>query len=110
MIRSTLRTAALLALAVTASGCYHAVVDTGRAPSTTTIEKPWAHSFLAGLVPPDVVETASRCPDGVARVETKHSFLNSVANILTWGIYSPMSIEVTCAAGEAEAAPRSSGE
>lgn len=98
MLRSASRIAAVAVLAVAASGCYHAVVDTGRAPSSTTIEKPWAHSFLAGLVPPDVVETASRCPDGVARVETKHSFLNSLANVLTWGIYSPMSIEVTCAA------------
>jgi hypothetical protein len=56
-------------------------------------------SFAWGLIPPPVVETAQRCPDGVARVETWHSFLNQVANALTGGIISPMSIRVTCAAG-----------
>lgn len=84
--------------ALISTGCYHAVIDTGLAPGTQTIEKTWAHGFLFGLVPPSVVETASRCPHGVARVETQLSFLNQIANILTFGIYTPMQINVTCAA------------
>jgi hypothetical protein len=44
------------------------------------------------------VETAARCPDGVARVETQLSFLNMLANVVTFGIYSPMTITVQCAA------------
>ncbi|MEJ2186069.1 MAG: hypothetical protein P8Z36_09045 [Gemmatimonadota bacterium] len=64
-----------------------------------TIEIPWATSFVAGLVPNETVETASKCPNGVARVETYHSFLNMLATVVTWNIYSPMTIEVTCAAG-----------
>src|SRR5690606_37787787 len=76
------------------AGCYHATVDTGLTPSGQVIERPWAHSFIAGLVPPSVVETASKCPHGVAKVETKLSFLNQVANIFTFGIYTPMSIRV----------------
>jgi hypothetical protein len=35
----------------------------------------------------------------VAKVETRHSFLNQLVGILTLGIYTPMHIKVTCAAG-----------
>ena len=78
-------------------GCYHAVVDTGKTPNGVAVEKKWAHSFIAGLVPPSVVETASKCPNGIAKVETQLSFLNQLANFLTLGIYSPMEIVVSCA-------------
>ncbi len=46
---------------------------------------------------PSLVETAAKCPDGVAKVETQLSFLNMLAQALTLGIYSPMNIKVTCA-------------
>jgi hypothetical protein len=81
------------------AGCYHAIVETGRPASETVIEDKWASSFVHGLVPPDVVETASQCPNGVARVETQLSFLNMLVAALTFGIYTPMQITVTCAAG-----------
>ena len=89
-------TLGLLVLAV--FGCYHATVDTGLPRSNRTIEKHWASSWIGGLVPPETVETAERCPDGVAKVETKQTFLNQVVGVITLGIYTPMYIEVTCAA------------
>ena len=85
--------------AILLSGCYHAIIETGKPASAVTIEKPWANSFIYGLVPPPVVETAAKCPAGVSRVETQHSFLNSLVGGITWGIYTPMTIKVTCAAG-----------
>jgi hypothetical protein len=89
---------ALLAVSLFgASGCYHAVVETGRPQTGAMVERKWAHSFLYGLVPPSPIETASTCPNGVAKVETQLSFLNQIANILTFGIYSPMTIQVWCA-------------
>ena len=88
----------LIVCAVAAvSGCYHATIDTGLSPSGQTVSNKWAHSFLAGLVPPKIVETAARCPNGVAKVETQHSFLNMVAQVVTFSIYSPMTIDVQCA-------------
>jgi hypothetical protein len=80
-----------------ASGCYHATINTGLSPSGETVTNKWAHSFLAGLVPPDIVNTAAQCPNGVAKVETQHSFLNMVAQVVTFSIYSPMTIDVQCA-------------
>ena len=87
----------LLALPL-AAACYHAQIETGLEPGTQKIEKPWAHGFVYGLVPPSTVESAAKCPTGVAKVETQQSFLNMLANALTWGLYTPMNITVTCAA------------
>lgn len=89
----------LCAVALVAlTGCYHAVIETGLPPSPQVVEKEWAHSFLWGLVPPSLTETKEKCGGkGAAKVETQLSFVNQVANILTTGIYTPMSIKVTCA-------------
>lgn len=89
----------LLLVVVLASGCYHATVETGLMPSAQTIEKPWAAGWLYGLVPPSTLETQQKCTNGVAKVETQLSFPNMlVGSYLTLGIYTPMSIKVTCAA------------
>lgn len=99
-MRMIFRSAAVSAALVAGlSGCYHATVDTGRAPSGQVVRKSWAHGFIYGLVPPSTVETAAQCPNGVAKVETQLSFLNQLANALTFGIYTPMEITVQCAAG-----------
>ena len=91
------RSAALLGAVVALSGCYHATIETGLPPGSQTLEKPWASGWVFGLVPPSDVETASRCPNGVALVETKLSFLNLLVSAITLSIYTPMSILVTCA-------------
>ncbi len=90
-----------LAIAVTASlpACYHATIETDLTPSPTKIEQPFASSWIYGLVPPKYVETAEECPHGVARVDTQLSFVNGLVGMLTLGIYTPMNIVVTCAAG-----------
>lgn len=87
----------LAMLTIALSGCYHATVDTGQPASGEVIVEPWAHGFIYGLVPPSTVETAERCPNGVAQVETQLSFLNMLASALTFSLYSPMTIEVQCA-------------
>jgi hypothetical protein len=89
---------ALLPLGLTfLAACWHATVETGLTRSAVIIERSWASSWIYGLVPPKTVQTASRCPDGVAKVETELTFLNQVVHLLTLGIYTPMRIRVTCA-------------
>ena len=101
----TLRAAAVVA-AFALTGCYHAVITTGRPESTDVISIKWANSFIFGLVPPPIVDAAARCTNGVAKVETQHSFLNGIAAIVTFQIYTPMQIDVTCASrGTASTAP-----
>lgn len=78
--------------------CFHATVETGATPSTEVISKSFASGWFYGLVPPSTVETAAKCPNGVAKVETQRSFANQFVSLLTFGLYAPMSIKATCAA------------
>jgi len=88
---------ALPAMVLVLSGCYHTQVTTGKRASSTVVEVPWAKSFINGLVPPDELNVEEECPNGVAKVETQLSFLNMVAHAVTFGIFSPMHLKVTCA-------------
>ena len=57
-------------------------------------------------MPPSTVQTASKCPHGAAKIETQLSFVNQLVAWLTVYIYTPMSIEVTCAeTGRASLSP-----
>ena len=87
------------------SACYHATIDTGLTPSTVTIEKEWASGWILGLVPPSPVETAQKCPNGVAKIDTQLSFANQLVSFLTLSIYTPMDIKVTCAQGRTSSLP-----
>lgn len=109
MIRRLL---ALGLVVVLSTGCYHATIETGATPSMQVIEKPWASGWIYGLVPPSTVATAQQCTNGVAKIETQLSFANQLVNFLTGGIYTPMSIKVTCAQGrtsDAHSTIRSTG-
>ena len=91
---------------IAATGCYHATIETGLTPSTEVVEKGFASSWINGLVPPSPIETASKCKNGVAKIETQVSAVNWLVTVLTLYIYSPMAIKVTCAqAGRASISP-----
>ena len=94
---TTLRRSSALLATLLVAGCYHATIETGLTPSTQVLEQSFASSWIYGLVPPKTVSTTSRCPDGVAKVETRLSFVNQLVGFLTLGIYTPMHIRVTCA-------------
>ncbi len=99
------RPLSLLVLFAAVGACFHTTIDTGLEPSQRTIHEPWANSWIVGLVPPSTIETAEKCPSGVSKVETQQSFLNGLVGILTLGIYTPMEIKVTCAAGGGDDLP-----
>ena len=90
------------------AGCYHATIETGLAPGlgSKTVQM-WKHSWIYGLVPPSVVEAQSECENGVAIVETQHSFANGLVGALTGGIYTPMTVMVTCATKDMSAVDES---
>ncbi len=89
--------AAVALPAVLLTGCYHASIVTGQPAGSEVISQPFATGWIYGLIPPATVETASKCRNGVARVETQYSFLNWLVGAVTFGIYTPMQIDVTCA-------------
>jgi hypothetical protein len=89
----------IAALLLLSAGCYHASVETGMKAGNDKIEKEWASGFAWGLVGPDPIEAQSKCTSGVSKVETEHSFLNSLVQVVTLGIYTPMHLTVTCGSG-----------
>jgi len=99
-----MRTVSRLSLVVSAlllSACFHQIVQTGRTPGTTVVERPWTATWLWGLVPAEEISVVSQCPNGVATIETQQSFLNGLVGGLTLGIYTPQEVRVTCASGGA---------
>jgi hypothetical protein len=86
-----------LSIGLFSAGCYHATFETGLPASSTIVDKPFAASFIFGLVPPADVDVSSQCKNGVSKVETQQSFLNSLVGIITIGIFTPVQITVTCA-------------
>lgn len=97
------------AVVLFATGCYHATIETGLPAGTDMVSKAWASGWLFGLVPPSTVETASKCKNGVAKVETQHSFLNMLAYEITFGLWAPMQIDVTCASSNRMSSAGSAG-
>jgi len=95
------RSSLVLALGLLLSGCYHQVVQTGRTPGPTTVEKPWTATWLWGIVPATPIDVTQNCPGGIATVETKTTFMNGLVGALTLGIYTPRDVKVTCATGTA---------
>lgn len=100
------RITALACAAVVSSGCYHAVVETGRPAGGTIVSRPWTPTYLWGLVAAPEINVASQCPRGIAKVDTEMSFVNGLAALVTLGIYTPRTVTVTCASGSASAGAR----
>lgn len=90
----------LLVLAVASlslTACWHVTVTSGAPASPTVVDKPWQNSFIYGLVPPPEVNVKDQCTNGVSKVETEHSFVNGLVSAITWQIYTPIHLKVTCA-------------
>lgn len=95
------RLAALCALVLMVSGCYRQVVQTGRTPTSTVIDRPWTHTWLWGLVAATPIDVTTQCRSGIATVVTEQTFMNGLVTVLTLGIYGPRHVTITCATGSA---------
>jgi hypothetical protein len=95
----TLIFGALLLASTTA--CFRQVVQTGRAPSQTVVQQNWVSTWVFGLVAATPIDARTKCPSGVATVETLTSFPNGLLSALTFGIWAPQTVRMTCASGTA---------
>lgn len=105
-------TPSLLLAVFLLSGCYQTAVMMDNEPSQR-VERVRVDKFLGGLFPrtqpvlandndpikPSAPIMAEDICDGreVHKVETFHSFWNGVLASLTAGIYTPVTVRVTCA-------------
>ena len=93
-MRRTLLFAALLA---GATGCFHVnyVTDKPAAPSPEYDD--WHHDLIFGLAElSDPVDVPKICPKGYARIESEMSFVNGLVQVITFNIYNPQTVTVTC--------------
>lgn len=95
---NTLRCAVAGAAIMLSTGCYHSIITTNLTPGTEVHHEAFKPAFIHGLVPA-TVDASSYCPNKRwARVETQASFLNVLVGAVTFGIFTPLDIKVTCAA------------
>jgi len=97
-------------LALCTAGCFHQVVQTGRAPGTTVVDKAFVSTWLWGLVAAQPIDVRQQCPSGVAVITTEQSFVNGLVAVVTLGIYTPQHVQVTCATGGTASIPRGAKE
>ncbi len=99
-------------LALVALGVAFAA--TGCATHTINYKNPTAQSggptqsvkqsfFLWGLVGGSEVDLDRVCPTGVSQIQSRTGVGDQIFTWITGGIYSPMSVDVSCAAGGAVA-------
>lgn len=82
-------------LAVT-GGCYHTITTTNMNPGPQHVVA-WVPTFIYGLVPGNV-DAGKMCGGKpVQAVDSQASFLNVIVGAVTFGIFTPMQVTVTCA-------------
>lgn len=56
------------------------------------------HFFLSGIGQEKIVNAIKVCgsPDKIAKVETQQTFVNVLASVFTFGIYTPREVRVFC--------------
>ena len=96
----------VLAIALAASACVSHKIQyrnpTVQAQGETKSAK--QSFYLWGLVGGSEVNLQQMCPGGVAAIESRTGVGDQIFTVLTGGLYSPMSVDVTCGAGGAVAA------
>src|SRR5512135_1057975 len=88
--------AVLLGGFVTLTACYHTITTTNLNAGPVHVEQ-WVPTFIAGLVP-GKVDAGKMCGGKpVQSVDTQMSFLNWLVGAVTFSIFTPMQVTVTCA-------------
>lgn len=89
--------AALLALALSASGCHTVRYETGRPASPRHVEQK-LHFFAWGLGgQPATVDLDAACPEGAARWRSGATAGDWFFSVITLGLYTPRTVVVECA-------------
>jgi hypothetical protein len=88
----------LLLAAIGLAGCYKTSVTQISPGGKPGVEvKLWSHALINGLIPLKDVSVADACGDaGVWKVETRLAAGGVAATYVTFGIYTPTTVVVTC--------------
>jgi hypothetical protein len=103
------RTALAAVAALALAGCHAVRYDAGRPPSQRRWERT-IHFWLWGFKGDGRVDLDAACPEGVASFESQATALGWVAQVVTFGFWSPRSVTVVCAEGAPPRVAAASGE
>ncbi len=72
------------------SSCYQQRIIVGNGPQGNKEITEWNHYLIGGLAPVDVADV-TKMADGAADYEVwnRHTFVNGLIQVLTFGIYTP---------------------
>lgn len=96
-LRRTLKTAAALALAASAStGCFKATLSDARFQAREQHEV-WVDQFVFGLVESEELDVREYCGGGSAGIGVHENAWSFSATLLSLGFYTPRVATITCA-------------
>jgi len=91
--------AAILAALVLSSGCYSTKMYFASETPSAATRSATTHVFLWGMVPAGKVNLENLCGQAaISEVKTEMGPGGLIANLLTAGIWSPMTVTATCSA------------
>ena len=97
-VRGLVLALVLALFVVGVSGCYHITYTTGKPPAGPAM-KVSANMFLWGLVG-TTIDLRRVCPE-VAWLASSQTPVDWILSYITFGIYTPMSVYIWCAAPSA---------
>lgn len=77
-------------------GCFHTRVYSAGLPDPDTPIEVRRAAYFWGLKAPQSLFVDKSCPRGIAQVETRHTAGDLGWTVLTLGVYSPLTLRVTC--------------
>jgi hypothetical protein len=92
-----LRTLTAAAALLLTSGCYNVTYMSKTRMPAAVVHEEKMNFFIFGLVGEHDIQAAQICPTGVAKIRTTETGVNVLLTIITLGIYSPRTAQITCA-------------
>jgi len=91
----------VLAIALATSACVSHKINyrNPTVPAAGETKSAKQSFYLWGLVGGSEIDLQQMCPNGVAAIESKTGVGDQIFTALTGGLYSPMSVNVTCGSG-----------
>ncbi len=90
---------ASLALAATlmlAGACNKVTYVNPQVPRGGAVHEEKGNFFIFGLVGEKTIPVYQMCPNGVAQIQSRESFLDVILTVITVALYSPRSYEIEC--------------
>jgi len=91
----------LALLTLGASGCFRLHYVTDRKPAPAPSSEALHNAFVYGVAEGSPVEVNAICPSGISRADSTETFVNGFVRVITFSIYTPETVTITCSTADA---------